>query len=100
MNAQGDITKELRYLGDGQEQADAFILGVEQVPRRADVRRVVMGFSEIFRHEGERIGLQKGKLEKALEIARGMLNEGTLSATIARVTCLSRHQLTALRKKK
>lgn len=95
------------YRGGGQEQIQAFILKVEQVLTRRDVREAIMTFSEVFRHEGKQLGLQEGlrkgklegKLEKALEIARNMLSEGIPVATIARVTHLPRQKLTALRKK-
>ncbi|MEM7494639.1 MAG: Rpn family recombination-promoting nuclease/putative transposase [Myxococcota bacterium] len=99
----------------GQEQTRDFILKIDQTLTRAEVKEAIMTFSEVFRHEGRQLGLregleeglEKGKLEgklegelnKALEIARNMLNEGIPTATIARVTGLSRHKLAALRGK-
>ncbi|MEM7494791.1 MAG: hypothetical protein AAF471_01330 [Myxococcota bacterium] len=67
-----------------------------------------MSFSEVFRHEGRQLGLkeglekglEKGKLERSMEIARGMLRKSMPLTTIAELTGLSRHKLSALRKKK
>ncbi|MEM7494752.1 MAG: Rpn family recombination-promoting nuclease/putative transposase [Myxococcota bacterium] len=88
-------TVDYLFPGDGHEQADDFMLKVERVLTRSDVRRVIMRFSEIFRHEGKR----EGELNKAMEIARNLLAKGLPIATIAEATGLSRSKLATLRKK-
>ncbi|MEM7495700.1 MAG: hypothetical protein AAF471_06150, partial [Myxococcota bacterium] len=85
------------------KQTDDFILGLEKVLTRQDGKKVViMGFSDIFRHEGKQLGLkeglEKGKLEKAVEIARNMPRKSMPVAAVAELAQLSRRKLAALRK--
>ena len=66
-----------------------------------------MSIADVLKHEGKQLGLKEGlekgmhqgELNKALEIARGMLLKGMPLATIAELTGLPRQKLTALRKK-
>lgn len=101
--------------GGGQQQAREFILQIDQVLTRADVKGAIMSFSEVFRHEGRQLGLKEG-LEKGLErgleqglerglekgkleVARNLLATGVELKIIAHATGLSRQKLVALRRK-
>ncbi|MEM7495008.1 MAG: hypothetical protein AAF471_02485 [Myxococcota bacterium] len=82
----------------GQEQVNAFMLKVEGVLTRAELKGAIMSFSEVFRHEGKQLGLKEGLERGKLETARNMLREGIPTATIVRVTGLTRQKLAALRR--
>ncbi|MEM7495758.1 MAG: Rpn family recombination-promoting nuclease/putative transposase, partial [Myxococcota bacterium] len=56
------IQTTLDYLcpDGGQEQADAFMMEVDQALTRAELKGAIMSFSEVFRHEGRQLGLKEG----------------------------------------
>ncbi|MEM7495796.1 MAG: Rpn family recombination-promoting nuclease/putative transposase, partial [Myxococcota bacterium] len=62
-------------------------------------REEAMSIWQAIGKKHELQGLRRGKLEKALEIARNLLSKGMPVAAIAEVTGLSEQKLTALRKR-
>ncbi|MEM7494764.1 MAG: hypothetical protein AAF471_01190 [Myxococcota bacterium] len=103
------IHRMLLYAGQiasGQDHAERVKLFTEGIAKHLHgaAREEAMSIWQAIGKEHELMGLQqglqKGKLERSAEIARNMLREGIPAATIARVTGLPRHELTALRRAK
>ena len=64
------------------------------------VEEKAVSIADILRRDGMQQGMQQGELNKALEIARGMLLKGMPLATIAELTSLSTQRIKQLKVKK
>jgi predicted transposase YdaD len=86
-----DIVTLLERLSHIVEYAGEKYKSATEVKEMLDTS--LMGYGQVVRMEGERIGEQKGKREGILEAARNALNEGLSMEQVARISGIPADEL-------